>query len=360
MHTYNLTNILQNVPFAIHIMHLNNNNNNSSNLNKFWKTQTAFTQQDDYKMAFYAPLNLSTLNFPEFEWKWHGHAAPHAFSHWTEDPWINKLHLPKPIPSRKQKSATPIFDVRETDEAFYFDGEFPGVRSKDDIQPRWINKRTLVISATITKVDLEKEWNIILNAPSYDDDKEQAPRDSFVEADVDDDLTLHRCLTNDDSSSDHSISSPNAPNRKNSNSSQGSQNSSNKSQSRRPSLEGLKKRLSWTSKSPAATKKPQPQPTIRHLANERPTGTFTRTFTFPEDVLHASLDAKLRHGLLCMIIFKKSPMTPKPVAIHVSPDYSSSYLSSEKRDVKNGLVSSFPNVNTTTGQDHRNRRIRFE
>lgn len=331
-------------------MHLNSN---SSNLNKFWKTPTSSIDRNDYKMAFYAPLNLSTVNFPEFEWKWH---APHAFAHWTEDPWMNKLHMPKPIP-RKQRANSPIFDVRETDEAFYFDGEFPGVRSKDDIRPQWIDKRTLVISATITKVDLEKEWNILLGGEQteHHDDKDAAPRDSFVEADKDDDdLTLHRCLTNDDSNSEHSLSCPSTPRENSSTSGSRSSQDSNKSQSRRPSLEGLKKRLSWTAKSPKKSRSAQNAPTVRHLANERPEGHFTRTFVFPEDVLHASLDAKLRHGLLTMIIFKKSPMTPKPVAVELK---TSPYLSSPVKS--GGLVSGSSDAGTTTGQD-RNRRIRFE
>ncbi|KAF1353100.1 hypothetical protein BDV97DRAFT_345828 [Delphinella strobiligena] len=332
------------------IMHLNNSSNSKNNLNKFWKTPTASIQKDDYKMAFYAPLNLATVNFPEFEWKWH---TPGPFAHWTEDPWTNNFHMPKPIPGR-QKARTPVFDVRETDEAFYFDGEFPGVRSKEDIKPRWINKRTLVIEATLTKVDLEKEWNIRLSEPEpeHHDDKDAPARDSLVD-DCDNDLKLHRCLTNDDSDSTHSATtSPKKPISNTTRNSNNSSSSQNPPTSRRPSLEGFKKRLSWTAKKaqPAAA-----APTIRHLASERNTGTFSRTFTFPEDVLHASLAAKLHHGLLTMIIFKKAPMVPLPVAIQVGtkPDH---FSSSDKKDSR-GL--GCPTGVGAPGQD-RDRKIRFE
>src|SRR5438477_494104 len=72
---------------------------------------------------------------------------------------------------------TPVFDVREGPLAYFLEGELPGVRGKDDISIEWAAHRTLVIRATISRVDIEAEWGreIAGYGEQGDEDTEQKP-----------------------------------------------------------------------------------------------------------------------------------------------------------------------------------------
>jgi HSP20 family molecular chaperone IbpA len=54
----------------------------------------------------------------------------------------------------------PNFDIRETDDAYYLEGEFPGVRDRDSIFIEHLGSRGLLIEARSKKLDLSREWGI--------------------------------------------------------------------------------------------------------------------------------------------------------------------------------------------------------
>ncbi|KAJ9630753.1 hypothetical protein H2203_001277 [Taxawa tesnikishii (nom. ined.)] len=79
----------------------------------------------------------------------HGKPA-RLFGHFFEDPYH---YLPF---HHGEHIIHPKFDFRESDEAYFLEGEFPGIAKKEDIQLEWAGERTLVVNATVEKVDLEK------------------------------------------------------------------------------------------------------------------------------------------------------------------------------------------------------------
>ncbi|KAF2471030.1 HSP20-like chaperone, partial [Lindgomyces ingoldianus] len=52
----------------------------------------------------------------------------------------------------------PDFDVRETERAYFLEGEFPGIRDRESVRLEWVDCRTLAIEAKIVRVELENEW----------------------------------------------------------------------------------------------------------------------------------------------------------------------------------------------------------
>jgi|SRR2546423_8838609 len=54
----------------------------------------------------------------------------------------------------------PNFDVRETADAYYLEGEFPGVRDQDSIFIEHLGSRGLLIEARTKKLDLSQEWGL--------------------------------------------------------------------------------------------------------------------------------------------------------------------------------------------------------
>jgi len=54
---------------------------------------------------------------------------------------------------------SPDFDLRETAEAYYLEGEFAGVKNRDAIKLRWLDGHTLRVEGEIEKTNLEQEWS---------------------------------------------------------------------------------------------------------------------------------------------------------------------------------------------------------
>jgi HSP20 family molecular chaperone IbpA len=55
---------------------------------------------------------------------------------------------------------SPNFDIRETADAYYLEGEFPSVRDRDSIFIENLGSRGLLIEARSKKLDLGREWGI--------------------------------------------------------------------------------------------------------------------------------------------------------------------------------------------------------
>jgi HSP20 family molecular chaperone IbpA len=53
---------------------------------------------------------------------------------------------------------SPSFDVRESESAFFLEGEFPGVGKKEDITIEKLGPRTLLVESNMARFDLDAEW----------------------------------------------------------------------------------------------------------------------------------------------------------------------------------------------------------
>ncbi|KAF1839282.1 HSP20-like chaperone, partial [Decorospora gaudefroyi] len=58
---------------------------------------------------------------------------------------------------------SPDFDLRETPEAYFLEGEFPGISGRNALKLQWIDGCTLRVQGTIRKTDLKEEWGSWLN-----------------------------------------------------------------------------------------------------------------------------------------------------------------------------------------------------
>jgi HSP20 family molecular chaperone IbpA len=55
---------------------------------------------------------------------------------------------------------TPDFDLRETSDAYFLDGEFPGIQGRGAIHLQWMDGRTLRVQGTVHKLDIKTEWGV--------------------------------------------------------------------------------------------------------------------------------------------------------------------------------------------------------
>lgn len=94
-----------------------------------------------------------------------------SFLDYLSDPYLSPS-LPKdahwPAQGHSQgdghiRISSPSFDIRETDDAYYLEGEFPGVRDPNAIFIERLGSRALLIEARATKLDLKQEWGVELD-----------------------------------------------------------------------------------------------------------------------------------------------------------------------------------------------------
>ncbi|RFU27773.1 hypothetical protein B7463_g8558, partial [Scytalidium lignicola] len=148
---------------------------------------------------------------------------------------------------------SPAFDVRETDGFFFLEGEFPGVSNKEEILIQQLGSRTLLVETKVERFDLEKEWGDFAPKTRQDIEKEEV------------------------------------------------ENGIERSYSRRHKSIGHEHELEMEGHEDGVT--------VR-LA-ERHTGYMQRSFTFPCAVELGALRAKMRAGLLVMMV-PKSNGTEEP------------------------------------------------
>jgi HSP20 family protein len=157
----------------------------------------------------------------------------------VDDPWYNS-HLSNKLKTREGVT-TPDFDAAETNIAYFLQGDFAGVASKDDIKIEWVGNRTLVIEATVEGVNLAELWGVPLS-------------------DID--------TGNGDS-----------------------QNGDSDHLQEKGHKNGAK------------------QHAVRTWLSERGLGPMQRSFTFPRDVDAENLRAKLRNGVLLIMVPKMTSET---------------------------------------------------
>lgn len=164
--------------------------------------------------------------------------------------------------SRRRDALAPDFDVRETESAFYLEGELPGVADRGAVRLDWIDRRTLSIDAKIEKVDLEAEWGLL--RPIRVGNK---PRRPSVSASTSGSSTC----------------------------SEDSMVVDEQQQQQQQQDEDVK----------MASIEAQPsKPLVREWLSERRVGHYQRTFTFPTDVDASAIRARLGQGLLRVLVPK--------------------------------------------------------
>lgn len=58
----------------------------------------------------------------------------------------------------RHDALAPDFDLRETSNAYYLEGEFPGISSKENFKLQWLDGRTLRVQGRARKTDLKQVW----------------------------------------------------------------------------------------------------------------------------------------------------------------------------------------------------------
>jgi len=154
----------------------------------------------------------------------------------------------------------PSFDISETDDAYFLDGDFPGLANKSDINLKWTGKRTLIVEANVLRPDYEALWQLHFSHP------------------------LRRISKTEDANADGKMQNGNG----------------NASHGVGPAFSDLIPSLKRSRSSTAGTD-------IRQWVRERHTGQLYRAFTFPEDVETGSVKAKFHQGQLNLMVSKSDP-----------------------------------------------------
>jgi HSP20 family protein len=71
---------------------------------------------------------------------------------------IEDQYYSKPSHRYHEDVLSPSFDVRESDSAFFLEGEFPGVGRKEDITIEKLGPRTLLVESNLTRFNIDAEW----------------------------------------------------------------------------------------------------------------------------------------------------------------------------------------------------------
>jgi len=90
----------------------------------------------------------------------------HIIGQLINDPWYTSHALRFLDGTRRDNhsdlSVAPDFDVRESEDYFFLEGELAGIASSKDLTIQWVGRQILLINATINELDMEAEWGIRL------------------------------------------------------------------------------------------------------------------------------------------------------------------------------------------------------
>jgi HSP20 family molecular chaperone IbpA len=193
-----------------------------------------------------------------------------------DDPWYSS-HIQRRF-HHKETLTTPDFDVRETADTYFLEGNFAGIVSTNDIKMEWVGGRTLVIDAKVPKLDLKEAWGVDVSTPvpEHDDhenegnssvgiqDQSSGPQETQQN-------TLQQPITDNQQQKDYIHSGDHEVRIHNNN----------------------------------EKEKKQPEhPSVREWLAERHVGSMQRSFTFPRDIAVEDVKAKLKNGLLIIKIPK--------------------------------------------------------
>jgi len=148
----------------------------------------------------------------------------------------------------------PNFDIRETADAYYLEGEFPSVRDRDSIFIEHLGSRGLLIEARSKKLDLSREWGIDTHLGGGDVAPSSLGPGGFGKAQAD-------------------------------------------KPSEAPAAKAVEGKEGKVGKGQEGGEQPAGL-RVRDCLSERPVGCLQRSFTFPEPVDYKNLKARLKDGLL--------------------------------------------------------------
>lgn len=175
----------------------------------------------------------------------------HIIGQLINDPWYSSNELRRRFrhghrdDSREDAHVVaPDFDVRESQEYYFLEGELPGVSDKADVRIEWVGRRTLLVEADVRKVNEEEEWGVNL-APYSPNPTGAADIEAGQGGEREDEKGRHR------------------------------------HEHRRYAGEG-----------------------VRFWLNERHAGVLQRSFTFPHDIDREKMRARLRDGLVKILVPK--------------------------------------------------------
>jgi HSP20 family molecular chaperone IbpA len=183
-----------------------------------------------------------------------------------EKPLISDGHFRTSV--HHETGFSPDFDLRETSEAYFLEGEFPGISGGSAIKLQWLDERTLRVEGTIHKTDLKTEWGVDL-AENRPQDQPESPQYG------------------------HDV----------------------KDEDKRPgelvAVQGPEQRVD-------GAKTPATRPvTVKTWLNERRDGLCTRSFSFPAPVNIDAVQARLSRGVLRIMVPKVNNGLFKTKEIHV-------------------------------------------
>ncbi|OJD35770.1 30 kda heat shock protein [Diplodia corticola] len=198
--------------------------------------------------------------------------------------------------SRRRDALAPDFDVRETESAFYLEGELPGVADRGAVRLDWTDRRTLSIDAKIEKVDLEMEWGLLRPIRVGNNNSKPAARRPSTSASS---TSMGASVSSTCSSGSGSGSSSSCEDNM----------VVDEQQQQQQQRDGSDVNMAAPAPAPAPAAPPsleaQPsKPLVREWLSERRVGHYQRTFTFPTDVDASAIRARLGQGLLRVLVPK--------------------------------------------------------
>jgi len=192
---------------------------------------------------------------------------------------VEQEFLPQQQPKRRKTVITPRFDIRETEDAFFVEGELPGVSDKETIDIQFTDVQTLTVKGEITRssspaatADTEEQAEV---------ERPKSPTKSLkstVEDSVD-----------ESSSGDVTVQTP--------------------------SSATLSEGVEATNETPVASsevvKEKEQKPKSKYWVRERSVGVFERSFEFQSLIDPEGVKASLAHGILEIRIPKRKPFVKK-------------------------------------------------
>jgi HSP20 family molecular chaperone IbpA len=182
-------------------------------------------------------------------------------------------------------TVTPFFDVHESKTAYFLEGEFPGISDKNAIVLEKAGPRTLAIETKLPKLNLHDKWRGELHAGLFKqfEDINQTPTQT-------EDTTSQEIT---DGGVKELEPTPVAL--------EDEAPAGSDKEEREIEAGDTLRTPSWIQMNDA---KPQHEEGVRALILERHGGLLGRSFTFPKAVDFSALKAKLRDGLLLIMVPK--------------------------------------------------------
>ncbi|KAH7034914.1 HSP20-like chaperone [Microdochium trichocladiopsis] len=208
-------------------------------------------------------------------------------------------HLSRP--QHKEPIFTPRFDVKETESTYELFGDLPGVK-KQDINIEFSDPQTLVVSGRVERTpaaaDAPSSKNLLTSDSHSDHDDDDAVMISHHEDEHAETSSQRsfRATVEDDTEETGTTSTPAATSKK-------SEQHATASTAEKQDLEQQQQQQ-------------QPKtPATKFWISERPHGTFSRTFAFPERLDLDGVTAGLENGVLSLVVPKARKYEAKRISL---------------------------------------------